>query len=133
MSCGATWPARGRQRSAAERATLGVALGLLGLHGLTLLNRPVAGTPPAGPAQALLQLDANSATRAELMLLPRIGPTLADNIIEYRESLRPRRAFSCPEDLDAVRRIGPATVDALRPYLRFTPPDAVARMETHLP
>lgn len=53
------------------------------------------------------------------MLLPRIGPALADAIVKYRESARPGIAFRAVEDLDHVPRIGPVTVEHLRPLLVF--------------
>lgn len=71
--------------------------------------------------QRVLRLDANTAPREDLMLLPGIGPALADSIIEYRNSLSPP-AFRSPEDLDRVRRIGPVTVEKLAPHLRFGSP-----------
>jgi competence protein ComEA len=64
-------------------------------------------------------LDPNVATKDELMLLPRIGPVLADAIINYREANGPGPAFLCAEDLDNVHRIGPVTVEQLRPLLCF--------------
>jgi hypothetical protein len=106
---------------AAHRATLGVALVLLGLHGLAAGTRARTGSPAIMREQAWLRLDPNVASREELMLLPGVGPTLADYIIEYREALRPRRAFQCAADLDHVKRIGPVTVAGLRPLLRFPP------------
>lgn len=66
-----------------------------------------------------LRLDPNVATAAELELLPGIGPKLAKNIVAFRAAVSSRPAFRCAEDLDAVRRIGPITVDRLRPYLSF--------------
>ena len=58
------------------------------------------------------------------MLLPRIGPALADAIVAYRESRGPGPAFFSAEDLENVHRVGPVTVEALRPLLRF-PSDSV--------
>jgi DNA uptake protein ComE-like DNA-binding protein len=104
---------------AARRATLGVALVLLGLHGLAAGTGAKTGSPAIAREQARLRLDPNVASREELMLLPGVGPTLADYIIEYREALRPQRAFQCSADLDHVKRIGPVTVAGLRPLLRF--------------
>lgn len=77
---------------------------------------------PAPPADSrTLRLDPNIAPRADLMLLPGIGPALADGILEYRNSLPPP-AFRSPQDLGRVRRIGPATVEKLAPHLRFDSP-----------
>lgn len=78
-----------------------------------------ADAPRATPTPLRLTIDPNTASAAELMLLPRIGPKLAENIVRFRESVPRRPAFDCAEDLDAVERIGPATVALLRPYLRF--------------
>ena len=73
-----------------------------------------------------LRLDPNTATRDELMLLPGIGPVIADNIVAYREGLAPRRAFDRVEDLDVVKRIGPATIAKLREYLYIAPAGTAA-------
>jgi competence protein ComEA len=70
-----------------------------------------------------LVVDANSAPPEVLLALPRLGPVLVGRIVEARRS----RPFESLEDLDArVRGIGPVTVNALRPFLRF---DAPARIE----
>ena len=111
--------------SVAYCATLGVVAGLLALHGLTIGTPDAAGPLTLTCERVRLRVDPNVATRAELMLLPRIGPTIAGHIIEYRESVRPQSAFRCPEDLRHVHRIGPVTVETLRPFLRF-PSDRVA-------
>jgi DNA uptake protein ComE-like DNA-binding protein len=71
------------------------------------------------PADALLRIDPNRATRAELMLLPRIGPRLADSIIAYRDACPDPPAFHTAADLDRVPRIGNVTVAAMVPFLRF--------------
>jgi competence protein ComEA len=93
------------------------------------ITQLVLGTPPgvgvdnaSAPARPELRIDPNVASRSELMLLPRIGPALADYIIEYRESRAPEIAFRRAEELDNVYRIGPATVEKLRPHLRFNSP-----------
>jgi len=61
-------------------------------------------------------LNINTATLAELELLPRVGPTLAGRIIEHRETNGPIRSLS---DLMKVRGIGARTAEALAPYIRF--------------
>lgn len=55
-------------------------------------------------------LDLNTATAEELASLPRIGPSKARAIIEYRASNR----FDTVEELDAVPGIGPAIMAAVR-------------------
>lgn len=63
---------------------------------------------PAAP------VNLNTATKAELMSLPGIGPVLADRILEYRRSKR----FEAPEELLEVKGIGPKKFERLRPYIR---------------
>jgi competence ComEA-like helix-hairpin-helix protein len=60
---------------------------------------------PAGP------LDLNRADARALEALPRIGPSLAQRIVEDRDARGP---FHHVDELDRVRGIGPATVDAIR-------------------
>lgn len=99
--------------------TPGAAIIIMVVH-LAATTLGVRSRYAAAPAveQRTLRLDANTALRADLMLLPGIGPALADRIIEYRNSLPPP-AFRGPEDLDRVHRIGPATIEKLAPHLRF--------------
>lgn len=61
-------------------------------------------------------LDVNSATAADLELLPGIGPALAQRIVDDRARSGP---FRTVEDLDRVRGIGPRTVERLRPFVRI--------------
>ena len=59
-------------------------------------------------------IDLNTATKAELMLLPGIGPAYAERIILSREDQGP---FERVEDLDRVKGIGPKTIERLRPFV----------------
>lgn len=81
--------------------------------------------PPPTAAQLQLRLNPNHASAAELELLPRIGPTLAAAIVAYRANAAEQPAFRRPEDLDNVYRIGPVTVETLRPFLVFDAADPV--------
>jgi len=66
----------------------------------------------------LWALDLNTATEKELAGLPGIGPVLARRIVEYRRRHGP---FRSPEDLLAIKGIGPRRLERLRPYLNFGP------------
>ena len=59
------------------------------------------------------RVDINAAQQAELEALPRIGPAIAAAIVASRESDGP---FADIDELDRVPRIGPKTVEGLRPY-----------------
>lgn len=69
-------------------------------------------TPPTAQSVAR-KIDLNTASAAELDLLPSIGPTLAARIIADREANGP---FSSLDDLDRVPGIGPKTIAKLVPY-----------------
>ncbi len=60
-------------------------------------------------------IDLNDASAADLGLLPGIGPTLGQRIIEYRGMHGP---FGSVDDLVRVPGIGAVTLDAVRPYVR---------------
>ena len=78
----------------------------LGLTGALLL----AGgrRPPERP------VNLNTATRTELMQLPRVGPRTAQRIVNFRQEHGP---FQRVEDLLQVRGIGEKTFLKLRPHL----------------
>ncbi len=66
----------------------------------------------SGTTGGLISL--NSATAAELDSLPGIGPSLAQQIISYREAQGP---FDSVEQLTDVPGIGPAKLEQLRPLV----------------
>jgi competence ComEA-like helix-hairpin-helix protein len=82
---------------------------------------PPATTPATTPAQptspASAIIDLNSATKAQLELLPGIGPALAQRILDHRVKLG---RFASVEDLEAVRGIGPKVMAKLRPLVRVS-------------
>lgn len=65
----------------------------------------------AGPAGTV---NVNTATVEQLQLLPRVGPSIAERIVEFREANGP---FASVEELVAVRGIGERSLDRMRPYL----------------
>lgn len=58
-------------------------------------------------------IDLNKATKEELMAVPGIGPSTADNIINYRDEAG---RFNSVDDLLNVDRIGDKTLEKLRSY-----------------
>jgi competence protein ComEA len=96
------------------RVLLTVVAGVLSI-GLFAVSQPDVGPPEPAPE---LVVDPNTAPPEVLMALPRLGPVLAGRIVAARREA----PFSSLDDLDArVRGIGPATLAALKPYLRIEP------------
>ena len=87
----------------------------------------------AGPPHPTVQtVNPNVAPWYELTILPRIGETVAREIVRHRESVAQgqdalaqeqaslaQNPFSSAADLDDVRGIGPITLRRIAPYLRF--------------
>jgi competence ComEA-like helix-hairpin-helix protein len=63
-------------------------------------------------------IDVNAADTHDLVLLPGVGPKLAERIVAERTS---RGGFARVEDLRQVRGIGPATFARLLPLVRAEP------------
>ncbi len=61
-------------------------------------------------------IDLNTASAADLQLLPRIGPALSARILDARP-------FRTVDDLTRVRGIGDRTLVRLRPLVRVSPPE----------
>jgi competence protein ComEA len=87
---------------------------------LTLaLATALAGEALAVAAVETPHLNINTATVQELQLLPRVGPALAQRIVEFRES---NGAFKSPEELMRVRGVGEKSYALLKPYLAVSGP-----------
>ena len=61
-------------------------------------------------------VNVNTATEEELQLLPGIGAARAEALIELRKQ---RGGFKSLEQLKDVKGIGDASLERLRPYVRF--------------
>jgi competence ComEA-like helix-hairpin-helix protein len=67
-----------------------------------------------GAAAEGRRVNVNTADAAQLALLPRVGPSIAQRIVDYRKQNGP---FKKAEDLMLVRGIGEKTYDLLKPYV----------------
>ena len=75
---------------------------------------PAPAEPMVGPAATAGPVRLNSATEAQLIQLPGIGPKTAARILSYR---REHGAFKTLADLGRVPGIGPRTLEQLRPLV----------------
>jgi competence protein ComEA len=96
-----------------------------------LLSQSFAGDPARPGAEKLpaadlpsARLELNGATRAELALVPGLGPARAQAVEDYRRHHGPFRSV---EDLRNVPGIGPKTLERVRSYLFV---DEVAKADT---
>ena len=60
------------------------------------------------------KVNINSADASQLSLLPRVGPSVAQRIVEFRKENGP---FKSPDDLMLVRGIGEKTYALIKPYV----------------
>jgi competence protein ComEA len=77
---------------------------------------PAAGNPPDGSASVPggSKINLNTAGVEELDGLPKVGPVLAQRIVDWRKEHGP---FKVVEDLDAIDGVGPKMLEALLPLV----------------
>lgn len=85
-------------------------VGSLVLAGLVLASLPAA--VQAAPESKKVNI--NTADASQLALLPRVGPSVAQRIVDFRKENGP---FKSPEDLMLVQGIGEKTWQLLKPYV----------------
>jgi competence protein ComEA len=89
------------------------------LEPLILERKAAPATPPRANSSAKKiqpgdpPINVNTASAEELTRLPAIGPVTAQNIVAAR-SAKPFRTLA---DLDAVKGIGPKTLEKIRPFV----------------
>jgi DNA uptake protein ComE-like DNA-binding protein len=108
-------PNHTRARQARVVASVIVASLAAGLFAADLARRQQTEPDATEP---ILVVNPNDAPTEALLALPRLGPAMVERIIAERN----RQPFRSLEDLDGrVNGIGPATISALAPHLRFDP------------
>ena len=81
---------------------------------LLVVSVLLTGVVQAESQSANAPVDVNRATAAQLESLPGIGEVKAAAILAVRDT---KGGFQSLEELEAVRGIGPALVEKLRPYV----------------
>jgi competence protein ComEA len=122
MSASTAVNGEGVERVRADRIGVGfVAIVIMLLAGalvVTALGRRAPTTASAAPI-ATVRIALNEASEAEIALLPEIGERTAAAIVADRATNGP---FTSVDDLKRIRGIGPATVEAIRPFATVAPP-----------
>lgn len=83
-------------------------------HKLLALCALVALIATTGAALAADVVNLNQASAEQLALLPHVGPSIAERIVEFRET---NGEFKAVDDLLLVRGIGEATFELIRPHV----------------
>lgn len=106
-------------------------VGWISLAGLALLLAGVQAWQRIRPTEFIqsnrFRVDVNTASQAELMALPELGPQTAKSIVEYRDLHGP---FQTVDQLLRVPGIGNATLKQIRSMVTVDPPvqdDTLAR------
>lgn len=113
-------PPAERTRPAAPETRLALVLVMLALGWLSFRScarggGPVVLTPIEAPP---LRVDPNHAPVGELLLVPGIGPVIAERI----RRLRRKRRFRSLEDLEQVHGIGPVLAERMRDHVLLDDP-----------
>jgi competence protein ComEA len=72
---------------------------------------------PALAADSAGKVNINTATAEQLMLLPRIGPSVAGRILDFREK---NGSFKQTSDLLLIKGIGDKTFEMIEPYVAIS-------------
>lgn len=81
---------------------------------IVLLLTAILATPVLIAAGGKPIVNINTAGAEELMLLPRIGPSVAERIVEFREK---NGRFKATEDLLLVQGVGERTFELIKPHV----------------
>ena len=103
-------------RFAARTRVPRMLLALIALASVAPALRAETASPPANSqsAKTVVRVDVNVASQAELETLPRVGPALAKNILEYRKQVG---TIKTVDELLNVKGIGEKMLETLRPLV----------------
>ena len=108
-----------------QSAGFAAAVGICVIVGFVLVASTSGTSRSHGSFEIEDAINPNDASPSSLARLPGIGLGRARAIVSYRRQVADRRdralVFRCPEDLQAVSGIGPATTGAAAPWLSFDP------------
>lgn len=76
-----------------------------------------AAAVPAAFAAEAGKVNVNTASAEQIALLPRVGPSIAARVVEFREA---NGKFAAAEDLMLIRGIGEKTFELLEPYVALS-------------
>lgn len=74
-----------------------------------------AGSENRNPPDDVGKIDLNTATLQQLLLIPGIGPTLAQRILDYRDTVG---RFEDIQQITEVKGIGEKTFEAMKDYIK---------------
>lgn len=123
MMCGVPMGRGGQAADVIEAVGFVCLAGICVVVGFALAMDSAGAAASRAPFEIDDTVNPNRASPANLARLPSIGPARARAIVSYRDRFSGRTgqrpAFHRAEDLREVAGIGPATIDAVRPWLSF--------------
>jgi len=99
------------------RTVAGLAIALLCIPAAVQAQAQAPARQEAAPKEATKKVNINNADSSQLSMLPRVGPSVADRIVDFRKDNGP---FKKPEDLMLVQGIGEKTFQLIKPYVATT-------------
>jgi len=84
---------------------------------LFLASLPAVAAPAGAGGQKVVVVNINSAEAAQIALLPRIGLSVAQRVVDYRKKNGP---FKTTDDLMLVQGVGEKTYQLIKPYVTTT-------------
>jgi len=85
--------------------------------GVWILAAVLLAGGPAIAAEGKAVVNINTADTEVLMLLPKVGPSVAQRIVEFREQ---NGQFKAAEDLMLVRGVGEKTFELIKPHVAIS-------------